>query len=82
MPLAAAGLGLMTASLIGLSIGGTTLVMTLAASVSYIAVPAVSEQAQPTANVAQALVASLAITFSFNIIWGIPLYHHIAYVVL
>ncbi|TCS35898.1 sodium-dependent bicarbonate transport family permease [Reinekea marinisedimentorum] len=81
MPLLAAAIGLGTALLLGLSIGGTTLLMTLAASASYIAVPAVFEQAQPNANVAQALVASLAVTFSFNVIWGIPLYHHIAGVV-
>lgn len=78
MPILASGLGLAVAMIIGLSAGGTTLLMTLAASASYIAVPAVFEQAQPKANVAQALVASLAITFSFNVIWGIPLYHHIA----
>lgn len=78
MPLVAASLGLLTAMLIGLGIGGTTLMMTLAASASYIAVPAVFEQAHPEANVAQALVASLAVTFSFNVIWGIPLYFHIA----
>ncbi|MBX2810036.1 MAG: sodium-dependent bicarbonate transport family permease [Cellvibrionaceae bacterium] len=78
MPLLASALGLITAMVLALSIGGTTLLMTLAASASYIAVPAVFEQAQPKANVTQALVASLAITFSFNVIWGIPLYHHIA----
>lgn len=78
MPLLASAFGLLAAQIIGLSVGGTTLLMTLAASASYIAVPAVFEQAQPKANVAQALVASLAVTFSFNVIWGIPLYHHIA----
>jgi hypothetical protein len=81
MPLFASLIGLVTSLILGLSIGGTTLLMTLAASASYIAVPAVFEQAKPNANVAQALVASLAITFSFNVIWGIPLYHHIATVV-
>ncbi len=81
MPLLASFIGLGTATILGLSIGGTTLLMILSASASYIAVPAVFEQAKPEANVAQALVASLAITFSFNVIWGIPLYHHIATVV-
>ena len=82
MPILASALGLATSLLIGLSVGGTTLLMTLAASASYIAVPAVFEQAHPKANVGQALVASLAITFSFNVVWGIPLYHHIASIVL
>ncbi|TXR51398.1 sodium-dependent bicarbonate transport family permease [Reinekea thalattae] len=82
MPILAAMIGLGTSLLLGLSVGGATLLMTLAASASYIAVPAVFEQAQPQANVAQALVASLAITFSFNVIWGIPLYHHLANVAI
>lgn len=81
MPLLASMFGLATSMFLDLSVGGTALLMTLAASASYIAVPAVFEQAQPKANVTQALVASLAITFSFNVIWGIPLYHHIATVV-
>ncbi|MEZ5524022.1 MAG: sodium-dependent bicarbonate transport family permease [Pseudomonadales bacterium] len=78
MPLIGATLGFITAWSFGLGIGGITLLATLGASASYIAVPAVFEQARPEANIAQALVASLAITFSFNVIWGIPLYHHIA----
>lgn len=78
MPLVGGTLGLLTAWGFGLSVGGMTLLATLGASASYIAVPAVFEQVRPEANIAQALVASLAITFSFNVIWGIPLYHHAA----
>lgn len=78
MPLIGGALGMAAAWLFSLSIGGMTLLATLGASASYIAVPAVFEQARPEANIAQALVASLAITFSFNVIWGIPLYHHVA----
>lgn len=74
MPIIGATIGLFTAWIIGLSIGGTTLLAVLGASASYIAVPAVFEQAHPDANVAQALFASLAISFSFNVIWGIELY--------
>lgn len=78
MPLVGASMGLGLGWLFGLSVGGVTLLAVLAASASYIAVPAVFEQAQPRANIAQALVSSLAVTFSFNVIWGIPLYHHLA----
>lgn len=78
MPLIGAVFGLILGWLFGMSVGGITLLATLAASASYIAVPAVFEQARPDANIAQALVASLAITFSFNVIWGIPLYAHAA----
>jgi hypothetical protein len=74
MPMIGACIGLFIAWLIGLSHGGTALLAVLGASASYIAVPAVFEQAHPKANVAQALFASLAISFSFNVIWGIELY--------
>ena len=40
MPLAAGGLGLITGQLLGLSVGGITLLATLYASASYIAAPA------------------------------------------
>ncbi len=65
------GLGFM----LELSIGGTVLLATLAASASYIAVPAAMRIALPEANPTLSLTASLGITFPFNIIFGIPLYH-------
>lgn len=58
-----------------LSIGGTVLLATLAASASYIAVPAAMRIALPEANPTLSLTASLGVTFPFNIIFGIPLYH-------
>jgi hypothetical protein len=58
-----------------LSIGGTILLATLAASASYIAVPAAMRIALPEANPTLSLTASLGVTFPFNIIFGIPLYH-------
>ena len=69
-----AGLG----SLIGLSLGGVTVLATLAASASYIAAPAALRTAVPEANPALSLTASLAVTFPFNIIVGIPLYARLA----
>ena len=51
---------------------------TLAASASYIAAPAAIRTALPEANPALSLTASLAVTFPFNIIVGIPLYERLA----
>jgi hypothetical protein len=62
----------------GLSLGGSILLATLAASASYIAAPAAMRSAVPEANPALSLTAALAITFPFNILVGIPLYRKIA----
>jgi len=51
---------------------------TLAASASYIAAPAAVRIALPQASPALYLTSSLAITFPFNIVLGIPLYHAFA----
>jgi len=63
---------------LGLSQGGITVLATLAASASYIAAPAALRTAVPEANPALSLTASLAVTFPFNIIVGIPLYARLA----
>ena len=78
MPLAAAGLGLITGLLLGLSVGGITLLATLYASASYIAAPAAMRIAVPEANPALSIGAALGITFPFNLLVGIPLYHRLA----
>jgi len=62
--------------ILGLSVGGTAVLATLAASASYIAVPAAMRISVPSANPTLSLTASLGITFPFNIIIGIPLYTH------
>ena len=78
MPVLGAVAGLAAASLIGLSAGGTVLLMTLSASASYIAVPAAMRVALPEANPSIYLTMSLGITFPFNLTIGIPLYLSIA----
>ncbi|NJD30503.1 MAG: sodium-dependent bicarbonate transport family permease [Gammaproteobacteria bacterium] len=78
MPLLGAGVGILVGLLLGLSTGGTTVLATLAASASYIAAPAAIRTAVPEANPALSLTASLAVTFPFNIIFGIPLYQQLA----
>jgi len=75
MPLFSAVLGLGCGLILDLSVGGLTLLATLAASASYIAVPATMRIAVPEANPALSLAAVLGVTFPFNIIIGIPFYH-------
>ena len=74
--LAVAGAGV--GRLLGLSVGGTMLMATLAASASYIAAPTAMRIAVPQANAALSITAALGVTFPFNIVVGIPLYYRIA----
>jgi len=69
---AAFALGL--ALLLKLSSGDGALLMTLAASASYIAVPAVLRIALPEANPSLYFGLSLGVTFPLNILFGIPIY--------
>ena len=61
-----------------LSLGGTTLLAVLYASASYIAAPAAMRIAIPEANPALSIGASLGVTFPFNVLVGVPLYHQMA----
>ncbi|QFT29773.1 hypothetical protein FIV00_04720 [Labrenzia sp. THAF82] len=81
MPIIGSFAGLIAASMIGLSTGGTVLLMTLSASASYIAVPAAMRVALPEANPSIYLTMSLGITFPFNLTIGIPLYLSLAQVI-
>ncbi|MBE0412373.1 sodium-dependent bicarbonate transport family permease [Yoonia sp.] len=74
MPMIGSAIGLGLGMLVGLSLGGIVLLMVLAASASYIAVPAAMRVALPEANPAIYLTLSLGVTFPFNLTLGIPLY--------
>lgn len=74
MPIIGAALGLLAGMMIGLSLGGLFLLAVLAASASYIAVPAAMRVAVPEADPGIYLTLSLAITFPFNLTLGLPLY--------
>jgi hypothetical protein len=76
VPLALAGA--IAGWLMGLSVGGTTLLAVLTGSASYIAAPAAIRMAVPEANPTLSLTASLGVTFPFNIFVGIPIYYSIA----
>lgn len=78
MPLLAGFIGAVTGWLVQLSVGGTTLLATLAASASYIAAPAAVRIALPQANPGLSLAAAIGITFPFNITFGVPIYHYFA----
>ena len=78
MPLIGASLGLVAALALGLSPGGTALLMVLSASASYIAVPAAMRVALPAADPAISLTLALGVTFPFNLTLGIPLYIAVA----
>ena len=74
MPIVGAAVAAVLAHVVGLSVGGAAVLITLAASASYIAVPAAMRLALPEANPAIALTLSLGVTFPFNLVLGIPLY--------
>jgi hypothetical protein len=78
MPVLHGLLGALAGSFAGMTVGGSTILAVLAASASYIAAPAAVRIALPQANPSYYLTASLAITFPFNLIVGIPLYHAFA----
>tara|TARA_B100001559_G_scaffold10093_1_gene8856 strand:- start:60 stop:998 length:939 start_codon:yes stop_codon:yes gene_type:complete len=77
-PIISSTLALIASVYFSLDSGNATLIMVLAASASYIAVPAVVKDAIPNANPAIYLGLSLGITFPFNIIFGIPIYNELA----
>jgi len=73
-----ASVALLLCVLLHLPLGDSVLLMVLAASASYIAVPAVLRHAMPEVNPALYMGMSLGITFPLNIILGIPSYIYCA----
>lgn len=77
-PLVMGVFGVVVATSIGLSVGGSTILGVLCASASYIAAPAAVAVALPQASPTLALTSSIGITFPFNLIVGIPVYFKVA----
>lgn len=71
-------LAIVICHLCNLSLGNIILIASISASASYIAAPAAIRLALPNANPAYYLTAAIAITFPFNLCFGIPLYYMIA----
>lgn len=74
-PLLSATAALLAGSAAGLTVGDLTLLAVLAASGSYIVVPAVVRFAIPEARPSRYFTMALGITFPFNVLLGIPLYY-------
>lgn len=78
LPVTQGMVGVLTGSLIGLEPGSAAALGMLAASASYIAVPAVMRMSLPQADPGISLGMALAVTFPFNVTLGIPLYATLA----
>jgi uncharacterized protein len=74
MPLISCAISLLLGFLLRLPPGDAAVLAILGASASYIAVPAAMRIALPDADPGVYLTLSLAVTFPFNLVVGIPLY--------
>jgi hypothetical protein len=72
-----AGFGIATGYVLDLSVGSTVILASLLASASYIAAPAAIKSSINEADIGLAMLASLGLTFPFNVIIGISFYHKI-----
>ncbi len=71
-------IGVFIGDLVGLSIGGATLLGAISMSSSFISAPVAMRAAFPQANISLSLTASVAITFPFSALIGIPLCYEFA----
>ena len=78
MPLIHGFFGAYLGHLAGLNQGGCTVLAAIVASASYIAAPPAVRLTLPEANPTYSITAALAITFPFNIAFGIPIYYEMA----
>ena len=78
MPLIHGFLGVYLGHLAGLNLGGCTVFGAIVSSASYIAAPPAVRLTLPEANPTYSITAALAITFPFNIAFGIPIYYEMA----
>ncbi|WP_404367196.1 sodium-dependent bicarbonate transport family permease [Marinobacter sp.] len=67
--------GLATGVALGLDTGSVVILASLTASASYIAAPVAVRHAIPEADIGLTMLASLGVTFPFNVLLGIGLYH-------
>ena len=78
IPLIHGFLGVYLGHLAGLNLGGCTVLGAIVSSASYIAAPPAVRLTLPEANPTYSITAALAITFPFNIAFGIPIYFEMA----
>lgn len=77
-PIVNGTVGVMLGTAIGLDMPSAAALGVLAASASYIAVPAAMRLSLPQADAGLYLAMSLGVTFPFNIVLGIPLFRWMA----
>ncbi len=63
--------------MLDLPMGSAIILANLTASASYIAAPVAFKAAIPSANIGLAMLASLGLTFPFNVILSIGIYHSV-----
>lgn len=78
LPIFQGAFGVLVGTVIGLDVPTSAIFGILAASASYIAVPAVMRLSLPQADPGLSLGMALAVTFPFNVTLGIPLYISLA----
>lgn len=76
-PLFLSTIGLMVGLFFQMPVGTALILGCMTASASYIAAPAAIRAAIKEADIGLAVFAALGITFPFNVLIGIPLYHQI-----
>lgn len=76
-PICSALFSILISYFIGLSQGDAYLFSILAASASYIAVPAAMRISAPKANIGLVIPMALGISFPLNIVLGVPIYFNI-----
>ncbi|RZF93535.1 sodium-dependent bicarbonate transport family permease [Pseudoalteromonas sp. CO302Y] len=75
-------IGVFVGTALQLELGSIVILGSLVASASYIAAPAAIKVAIPDADIGLAMLSSLGVTFPFNVLVGIGLYHQIALFIL
>lgn len=75
MPPVLAWFGIIVGHFLAIPQGSILVLAALTASASYIAAPVAIRSSVPSADIGLVMLASLGITFPFNVIIGIPLYH-------
>lgn len=78
MPIIHGFFGVWLGHMAGMNLGGCTVLGAIVSSASYIAAPPAVRLTLPEANPTLSMTASLAITFPFNIAFGIPIYYWMA----
>jgi hypothetical protein len=78
LPIVHGFVGAWLGHLAGINLGGCTVFAAIVSSASYIAAPPAVRLTLPEANPTLSITAALAITFPFNIAFGIPLYYQMA----